>query len=61
MPESTTSEVMTQLHKVVASLRIAQELMERHRGLFVREKAREAGNAADIADKWITGIIKDYS
>jgi hypothetical protein len=59
--ESTTSEVTTALHKVVASLRIAQEVMERHRGLFVREQAVEAGGAADIADKWIRGIIKDYS
>ncbi len=59
--ESTTSEVTTALHKVVASLRIAEEKMERHPGLFVREKAIEAGGAADIADGWIKGIIKDYS
>ena len=60
MKESTTSEVTTALHKVVASIRIAQEVMERHPGFFVQEKAREAGGGADIVDGWIKGIRKDY-
>ncbi len=55
---STTSEVTTALHKVVASLRIAQEIAERHHNTFVKSSASELGKTADLADELIQIVMK---
>ena len=60
MKESTTSEVTTAAHKVIASIRIAQEVMERHPGDRIREKAEEMRKEADAGLVWIEGVRGEF-